>query len=182
MERVNRILKHKLYLEYIQRIKTWEQDRIFCKHDMVHFLDVCRLAEIEWLELRLQKEEGNQKEIPDSLKNTSDTKLKAVNKELLYAAGLLHDVGRWQEYESGIRHEIASSKLAYEILKETGFGKDEMKEIILAISNHRNSDIKEEISLSGFLYRADKKSRACFCCEAEGECDWPVLKKNLELK
>ena len=182
MERVNRILKHKLYLEYIQRIKIWEKERIFCKHDMVHFLDVCRLAEIEWLELRLREAQKNQKEILDSLNIKSDNKLKVVSKELIYAAGLLHDIGRWQEYESGIRHEISSSKLAYEILLDAGFCEEEIEEIILAVSNHRNSAIKEENSLSGFLYRADKKSRACFCCEAEKECEWSVLKKNLELK
>ena len=183
MERVNRILKHKLYLEYIQRIKTWEQDRIFCKHDMVHFLDVCRLAEIEWLELRLQEIEEKQRGNSNALySKRMDAKCSLVSRELIYAAGLLHDIGRWQEYENGIRHEMASSKLAYEILEESGFGEEEIKEIILAISNHRNSVIKEEYSLSGFLYRADKKCRACFCCEAEGECDWSVLKKNLVLK
>ena len=165
MERVNRILKHKLYREYSDRIKTWEQDRIFCKHDMIHFLDVCRLMEIEWLELQLRSLEVGM-----------------IDKEIIYATGLLHDIGRWQEYESGIRHEIAGSKLAYEILQDTGFHIKETEEILLAISNHRNSGVKEEISLSGLLYRADKKSRACFCCEAEPECDWSVVKKNMVIR
>ena len=164
MERVNRILKHKLYREYSDRIKTWEQDRIFCKHDMIHFLDVCRLMEIEWLELQLRSLEVGM-----------------IDKEIIYATGLLHDIGRWQEYENGIRHEISSGQLAPEILKDCGFGETETAEIIKAIENHRNSTVKEEISLSGFLYRADKKSRACFSCKAEPECDWSVEKKNLVL-
>ena len=180
MERVNRIIKQKLYLEYVQRIKTWERDRIFCKHDMSHFLDVCRLAEIEWMELRLQAMGEKVCEVSDNPADAGDKK--QVDRELIYAAGLLHDIGRWQEYESGIRHEIAGSKLAYEILQETGFGEKETEEIVLAILNHRNSDVKDEVSLSGLLYRADKKSRACFCCEAEGECEWSALKKNLVIK
>ena len=29
--------------------------------------------------------------------------------------------------------------------------------------------------------KADKLSRACFACEAEGQCDWSSNKKNLKL-
>ena len=181
MERINRILKHKLYLEYTQRINVREQDRIFCKHDMVHFLDVCRLAEIEWLELRIVEMEDRQQQSEDNLCCKSDSKLSFIKKEMIYAGGLLHDIGRWQEYENGIRHEIAGGDLAPKILFDCGFNEKETDEIIKAIKNHRNSAVKEEISLSGFLYRADKKSRACFCCKAEAECDWSWEKKNLEL-
>ena len=101
--------------------------------------------------------------------------------ETIETAGLLHDIGRWQEYEQGIRHEIAGSILAPAILKDCGFTESETKEIVLAVSNHRNSEIKEELSLSGYLYRADKKSRPCFLCEAEKECDWSREKKNLRI-
>lgn len=181
MERINRILKHILYREYIQRINQCERDRIFCKHDMVHFLDVCRLAEIEWLELQLAEMKEKQQQNKENIAAKGECKLKRINKELIYAAGLLHDIGRWQEYENGIRHEISSGQLAPEILKDCGFGETETAEIIKAIENHRNSTVKEEISLSGFLYRADKKSRACFSCKAEPECDWSVEKKNLVL-
>lgn len=181
MDRINRILRHELYLEYLQRINEWEKERIFCKHDMVHFLDVCRLAEIEWLQLRICEMEKLQQENKDYLLDPRNRELIFVNKELIYAAGLLHDIGRWQEYEKGIRHETASARLAPEILKDSGFNPEETEEIIKAIGNHRNSSVKEEISLSGFLYRADKKSRACFSCKAEPECDWSVEKKNLVL-
>ena len=172
MERINRIIKHKLYLEYIEKIKFYEKDRIFCKHDTVHFLDVCRLAEIDWLKQQIS---GADFEDFQNLKKSD------LSRELIYAAGLLHDIGRWQEYEQGIRHEIASSILAPAILKDCGFSESETKEIVLAISNHRNKEIKEESSLSGYLYRADKKSRPCFLCDAEEECDWPAEKKNLKI-
>ena len=41
--------------------------------------------------------------------------------------------------------------------------------------------IKDENSLSGWIYQADKKSRACFACEAEKMCDWSSSKKNMKL-
>ena len=177
MERINRIIKHKLYLEYINRIKVHEQDRIFCKHDTVHFLDVCRLAEILWLNDKISRiEENAQKNL------SAEEEKNSVSRELIYASGLLHDIGRWQEYETGIRHEIASSKLAPEILRDCGFAEEEITEIVFAIANHRNSEIKEQNTLAGFIYRADKKSRPCYICEAESECDWSAAKKNLEIK
>lgn len=182
MDRVNRIMKHKLYLEYINRIKAHEQDRIFCKHDMGHFLDVCRLAEIEWLTFRIQETETKQDAVSNGQSGVKNGESIQVNRELIYAAGLLHDIGRWEEYENGVRHEIASAGLAPGILRECDFAQRETEEIIFAISNHRNKEIKEENSLAGFLYRADKKSRACFSCEAENECDWSDSKKNLEIK
>lgn len=176
MERVNRIIKNKLYLEYIERIKAYEKDRIFCKHDIVHFLDVCRLAEILWLKHRISKME---EKFQDNCLISEEAEL--INRELIYAAGLLHDIGRWQEYESGTRHETASAALAPGILRECGFAEEEIEKIIVAISNHRDKKMKEEKSLAGFIYRADKKSRPCFLCEAEKECDWSVTKKNLEI-
>lgn len=179
MERINRIIKHKLYLEYIEKIKVHEKDRIFCKHDTVHFMDVCRLAEIDWLKQQITAADLEDFRSLDKSDLDSDGISNA--RELIYAAGLLHDIGRWQEYEQGIRHEIASSILAPAILVDCGFTEGEIKEIVLAISNHRNSGIKEEVSLSGYLYRADKKSRPCFLCEAEKECDWSAEKKNLRI-
>ena len=106
MDRINKIIKHKLYLEYIQKIKVHEKERIFCKHDMVHFLEVCRLAEIDWLNCRIREMEKEYENFP----KLSDVRinLSKIDREMIYAAGLLHDIGRWQEYEEGIRHEIAS--------------------------------------------------------------------------
>lgn len=177
MERINRIIKHELYLEYVKRIKAYEQDRIFCKHDMIHFLDVCRLAEILWLNDRILEIEENAQKI-----FKVNEEKEAVSRELIYASGLLHDIGRWQEYESGVRHEIASAGLAPEILRDCGFTEEEIEKIVFAISNHRNKEMKDKKSLAGFIYQADKKSRPCYSCEAERECDWPAAKKNLEIK
>jgi len=178
MNRINKIIKHKLYLEFIDKIRTYEGNRIFCKHDPVHFMDVCRLAEIDWLKYRL----GETEDYTEITNNKNGLESEPINREMLYACGLLHDIGRWQEYEIGVRHEIASAELAPEILRDCGFKEDEIERIVLAIRNHRNKEISGEVSLSGFLYRADKKSRPCYLCEAEGECDWSASKKNLEIR
>lgn len=158
MERVNRILKHGKYLSYLAQCEEAERGRIFCRHHMGHFLDVARLAVI------LNQTEGYGQE-----------------RELIYGAALLHDIGRWMQYEDGTPHEKASAILAPEILDDCGFTEQEKDKILKAIGSHRDERVKEEKSLSGLLYRADKMSRPCYCCQAEALCDWKQHKKNLEL-
>lgn len=168
MERVNRILNHDLFKEYLEKNRSAEENRQFCHHDMGHFLDVARLAMIFYLKDCCEvKTYGSKPQIAE---------------ELIYAAALLHDIGRWKQYEDGTPHEKASAELAPAILTDCGFGAEETEQILTAILNHRNEKIKEEQSLSGILYRADKMSRSCFACEAEAACDWKGTKKNLELR
>lgn len=158
MDRVNLILKNPKYQEYIDRINRAEESRIFCLHNMNHFLDVARIAHI------MNLEEGL-----------------GLSRELIYATALLHDIGRFLQYEEGISHETASVSLAPEILRETGFSEEEIGEILSAVREHRNSQIAEEKSLAGIIYLADKTSRACFSCKAEKSCNWSVQKKNLTI-
>lgn len=164
MERVNKILNHNLFKECVAKNKRAEEGRIFCRHDMGHFLDVARLATIFSLEQCLSSGKG------------------AVSRELLYAAALLHDIGRWKQYEDGTPHEKASAELAPEILADCGFTEEERAQVVAAILNHRNEKIKDARDLNGILYRADKMSRSCFACEAESECDWKGSKKNRKLR
>lgn len=159
MERVNRILKQDLYLDYLKRNELAEKDRKFCRHHMVHFLDVARIAMIL-----------NQKESY------------GIEPEMIYAAALLHDIGRWKQYQDGTPHEVASAELAPEILLKSGFDSEETNVIIKAIESHRDPGVREEKSLKGLLYRADKDSRPCFACEMEKECNWKNERKNLLLK
>lgn len=159
MERVNRILGHNLFRLYVEKNRVAEEGRHFCHHDMGHFLDVARLAMILNLQRGL-----------------------FIPEEMIYAVALLHDIGRWQQYEDGTPHEKASAYLAPEILSDCGFTEGETEQIISAILNHRNESIREEQTLSGILYRADKMSRSCFCCEMEKECGWKGNKKNLTLR
>ena len=44
MERVNRILRHPRYADCLKQVKDCENGRIFCRHQMEHFLDVARIA------------------------------------------------------------------------------------------------------------------------------------------
>ncbi len=158
MNRVNLILENSKYQQYIDRIKQAEEDRIFCLHNMSHFMDVARIA------YSINLEEGLE-----------------ISKELIYATALLHDIGRFKQYEDGTPHEKASAELAPDILTETGFDEQEQKEILKAIREHRNKEIAKEKSLAGIIYRADKLSRPCFACEAEKQCDWKKSKKNMKI-
>lgn len=158
MDRINRILKQDLYQEHIRKINEAEADRRFCHHNMAHFLDVARISMI------INLEEGY-----------------GISREMIYAAALLHDIGRWKQYEDGTPHEAASAGFASEILIQCGFTVNETDVIIEAIKNHRNKNILKHKDLSGLIYRGDKASRTCFCCEAESDCDWKTDKKNLSL-
>ena len=50
MKRVNAILAHPLYRECYARLEELEKDRIFCRHQMTHLLDVARIAYISNME------------------------------------------------------------------------------------------------------------------------------------
>jgi len=157
MERVNQIFFHPKYQAYFHEIQRLEADREFCGHTIEHFLDVARLAYI------LVIEEGL-----------------VVGKEVIYAAALLHDIGRYLEYTKEVPHEEGSAMLARELLPECGFSKEEQAFIIEAILEHRENP--ETGTFSGILYRADKLSRNCFSCPAEESCRWPEEKKNVRLQ
>lgn len=158
MKRVNLILKHKKYNEYVDMIKNLEENRKFCHHDMVHFMDTARIMYILSMEGGLN-----------------------FSKEIIYACGLLHDIGKWQQYEDGIPHEIAGVNLAEEILFDCKFNEEETKEILKAIGNHRKKE-NEKGSLSQLMFKSDKLSRRCFECKAQEECKWPHEKRNLIIK
>ncbi len=155
MDRIDKILKHDLFIENLEKNKAAEADRCFCRHDMAHFLDVARIGMIINLEEKL--------EIP---------------KSLVYGAALLHDIGKHRQYGEGIPHEQASADIAPKILRECGFDEKETRVIVEAILRHRDSEAAGETNLTGLLYRADKASRPCFACEAERDCSWKGDKKN----
>lgn len=159
MDRIDKILKHDLFLYHLQRNNSAEAQRRFCRHNISHFLDVARIAEIINLEERLQ-----------------------IPRDLIYGAALLHDIGKHIQYETGTPHEIASGEIAPFILRECGFDDNETDVIIDAILHHRDSQTAGRPNLQGVLYRADKASRACFACEASADCNWKEGRKNLQIK
>lgn len=166
MERIDRILQHKRFQECRQQITQAEVHRIYCKHGLEHSMDVARIAYILSLE---NNEEGQ-----------------ALEKEIIYAMALLHDLGRSMEYRNGQSHHEAGVEIAGEILRDCGFTETEIAWITGAIAAHKYAEIEtvpEEQGSIGdryrsILYRADKLSRNCFDCPAADTCYWPMEKRN----
>ncbi len=91
-----------------------KKDREFCNITIEHFIDVARIAYIMVLEENIE-----------------------ISKEVIYAIGLLHDIGRVKQYEDGTNHDLASVEMSKEILSETKFDKEEVNIILNGIANHR---------------------------------------------
>lgn len=157
MEKIKKIMEHNKFRLYVMLNQKWEKERKFCKHNIRHFIDVARIASIVNLEQQLGYE-----------------------KEIIYAAALLHDIGKWAQYQFEIPHNESSVILSIEILKDVGFASNDIETITSAIQTHR-SYIKEDNSLNSLLYYADKKSRNCFYCSQQKHCNWPDHKKNKNL-
>lgn len=155
MERVNEIIQNKKYKELLNRLNELEVERIFCKHNMEHFLDLARIAYIRVLEEGLN-----------------------YSKEIIYAIALLHDMGRVLEYENGTPHDEGSVTIAKDILGKIDFSMEEKELIIECIKDHRGEGSSR---LSQIISKSDKLSRQCFMCNAEKECYWGKDKKNLKI-
>lgn len=150
MNIIEKIIANPVYKNYLERNSNAEKERIFCCHNFDHLADTARLTYIIVLE------EGNP----------------FISREIAYAAGLLHDIGRWDEYHSGKDHAEKSACLAKDILIEAGYSKDETHLIQKAISEHRNKNYnqKSRSALSAALARADSLSRKCFSCRSKEHC------------
>ena len=153
MDRINKIYNSSIYRRELVYIGEDEKNRIYCKHDIEHFLDVARIAYIMNLEKGMN-----------------------YDKDIIYAVALLHDIGRHKEYQDGVNHHQASADIAKEILSKSGYTRKESKIIIDAILNHRNENNNNE--LNDLIYAADKMSRKCYCCNAIETCKWNNSKKN----
>ncbi|MDD2216941.1 MAG: HD domain-containing protein [Eubacteriales bacterium] len=173
MNRVELIRKNSEFTECMDQINKFEKQRIYCGHDLPHFLDVARIAYIFNLE-----EDGQ------------------IPKELIYAAALLHDVGRAEQYKSDIAHDKAGVEIAQRILHNCEFTNDEIFIIVKAVRGHRGcaggdkkigrpeeNDIlhSKALLLAKYIRKADKLSRPCYTCDAANSCNWQDDKKNLEI-
>ena len=136
-----------------------EKERKFCKHTLEHLLDVARLMYIYALEHDL-----------------------SISKELIYATALMHDIGRIDQIENGVPHEQAGAALCDVILPDCGFSQEETETIKAAILHHRKAAEDADNSFYEMLYWADKKSRNCFACGMQKECNWDEEKMNLEIE
>lgn len=158
MLRIDAILKDPFFEDYINRNNISEVHRKFCRHSFQHLVDVARITYI------LMLESGDITEFAEK----NELNLKSA-RELVYASALLHDIGRWKEYETGEDHSIVSAELALNILNNAGFNEQETLIITTGIKEHRSRSDNKSI-LGKCLYKADKLSRLCSECEASGEC------------
>ena len=159
MKRIEQLMEHPLFKEYMQFIEAAEADRRFCLHGYEHSLDVARICYIINLENQL-----------------------GYDKEVIYAMAMLHDIGRAKEYEDGRSHHAAGAEIARVILSDVGFLPSEIKEICEAVSCHKSCENIRDTSLSGILFKADKLSRNCFSCKVYNECYWNEMLKNKCIK
>lgn len=157
LENTNRIYHLTFIQETLRDLERLETLRIFCKHDLEHFMDVARILYIKILE-------GNY----------------PISKDVAYSAALLHDLGRLAQYNEGIPHEEASLTLAKRALAETSYSEKEVELILSAIAGHRKVQTGEDFA--SLFAQADKLARLCFNCPAQGPCNWSYEKKNHELK
>ncbi len=174
MERIDKIMTHKLFGQCMAKIEEAERERVYCRHHLAHALDVARIAYILNLE-----EHG------------------PLAQDVIYAMALLHDLGRSVEYETGTSHHEAGAELAMRILPECGFTRQEVSEISKAISGHQyagqpvsfvsagnvranDADQTEDTAdyAKSLLFRADKLSRNCYDCLASKTCYWDEDQKN----
>ena len=157
MKKIELITNNETFKKNLKKLQELEKNRVFCKHGIEHSLDVARIAYIMVLENNLK-----------------------IDKEIIYGAALLHDLGRVLQYEENIPHEEGSLILGKIILKECNYCDEDIDMILNAIKFHRKEESKSE--LGEILYKSDKLSRMCFSCKSELDCYWDKKKKNFIIK
>lgn len=169
MKYVDKLLQETDFLQQLDKLEQLEQNRQFCRHGLAHLLDTARIAWIGYLE----QKQGNLEH---------EVSLQMIEKEDIYLAALLHDLGRVQEYENGKPHHDAGAEIAETYLQAIGYPKDRMTLVLEAIQGHRSMKQSEGNTLTNLLYWADKKSRSCFFCKSQKECKWSQEKRNQTIK
>lgn len=160
MEYVNRLMQNETYLQTMREIHKMEKKRVFCHHGFDHLLDVARISYI----MNVEYEFG-------------------FEKEFLYLCALLHDIGRAQEYMTGVSHEEAGVELARMLLEEIAYPEEKREGIIEKVEDHRHAPLpKEGINRDNFFWFADKKARNCFSCSAAKQCNWKMEKRTLQIE
>jgi len=183
LRRVNRILDDAWYIECVERNAICELNRCFCRHDLQHMLDVARITYMIVLEecfigdvatigisgnrplLKIFDDPG----FKDGATVISMPGMLMQVKEIIYAAGLLHDMACWVEYETGENHAAAGARMAGEVLDRAGFNNFEQGIISRAIREHRTGGT-EASPLGKNICRADDLARPCSRCAARDEC------------
>lgn len=172
MERTAAIAESELFTRCLAGIEAAEADRVFCRHGLPHLLDVARIA---WI-LNLERGCG-------------------LRRDVVYAAALLHDIGRAAQYQTGEPHDEAGERVAAEVLdalpEPLRFDGTDRTAILHAVGGHRGplagreGDAHEGPAtadvLAHLIKEADGRSRACFACSARDACYWSEERKNLSI-
>lgn len=153
-----RLLRNKEFLERMRELEIRERDRVYCRHDFSHSMDVARLGYLYALEEGL-----------------------ALDKEQFYLTALLHDIGRIDEYRYGISHAEAGKKLAGEILLHIGYPAEKIPAILSAIGGHPGRCFcwkdggRDPVRA---FEKGGSKIPPCFACHAADTCKWSVERRN----
>lgn len=165
LKRIDLLLNDSFFTEYMRLNVEEEKEPKFCQHDLRHHIDVARIAYI----LVLEHNDLN------FFVRESNLSGRLAAKEVIYAAGLLHDIGKWKEYQTGADHASFGARLSREILPRVFFSPNEIDIICRAVYEHRN--ISNNMSFLGEkTHRADNLSRICSQCEYRDQC--PKLKNK----
>lgn len=188
MPRVDALVRSAAFRRALAAIEDAERERPWCRHGLAHLLDVARIAWIDALEHGLP-----------------------LSKDVVYAAALLHDIGRAAQYACGEPHDAAGSRMATEMLDELPaalrYAADERACIVAAVAGHRGEDADclravgvgdasaagtptatassaptAADALAAVIRTADKASRSCWACAARATCHWPEEAMNVSIR
>lgn len=157
--RIGVVRKDPFYLDCLSLNGERERDRLFCRHDYRHMVLVSQIS------CKIIKQTGGLY----ILVQTEGLKVKRSALEVVYAAGLLHDMGRWRQYDTGEDHALAGSVMAGSVLKRAGFSEREAGVITRAIREHRKA-LPGQSYLGRVLCLADDLSRPCGSCGVRLDC------------
>ena len=159
LERVEKIKNDLFYLKCLSLNDLKERGRQFCRHDYQHMVLV---SEISYK--MIMEDQGMERFIiNEGLTGFSQAR------DIIYAAGLLHDIGRWRQYENGDDHALAGADMSIAVLERAGFTPKEIQITTRAIGEHRRAGPGASY-LGRVLCLADDLSRPCPTCQARPEC------------
>jgi len=158
MDRLKALLEHPDFQSNLALTAQEEEGREYCRHDLNHLFDVARIAYILYLQGRVALPPG------------TDPGGEGA-REMIYAAALVHDIGRWCQYRDKTKdHAKESVLLAGPLLASAGFDQRETALILAAVAGHRDP---QATGWDGMLYTADKVSRRCRDCLMQDRCRKP---------
>lgn len=157
MNRFEKLQQDPMFVQLLNEIEAAEENRPFCRHGLPHLLDTARIA---WI---------------DALENSLP-----LDKSIVYAAALLHDLGRAPRYAGKGDHDTAALDDCRDMLSRSGYASDEIAAILAAVAAHGDKHTPDSHLplLSALLRRADGASRNCWHCPAADECNWTAQRRN----